>query len=192
MMASSHQGLTAALDIGSSKVVCVVMRDSTDGRSQWLGLGIRPADGIRCAESVDPARAEVAMAGAVADAERSAGASVAQLVLGVACGRMATVVAHASVQLDPTIVRDADLRRLTRGARTYVERDGWYCLHQDLDRYRLDGMRYDRAPLDRFGRRLDVEIASVTADGAPIDRRARVAGASGLSSQQSCLCRSPA
>lgn len=179
-MRPSNPGLTAVLDIGSSKIVCVVLGSVGGDEPLWAGLGVRPAEGITCGEVAEPSDAQAAIASAIADAERSAGRSIASVILGVSCGRLATVRANATISLDPTIVRPEDIKRLLRGARVFAERGGRYRLHDDVLGYRLDQQLFAAPPMDRFGRHLDVELVSVTADAVPVRRLIAATEASGV------------
>ena len=177
---SSNRGLTAVLDIGSSKIACVVVQPMQHAAPRWVGLGVRPAEGIRCGEVADASDAAPAILGAIADAERSAGAPVTAIVVGVGGGRMASVQATASAVLDPTIVRETDVRRLLRAAAAYAERNGRTRLHDEHLGYRVDGVWCEAEPIDRFGRRLDLESIAITADTVPLQRLMTIAEASGV------------
>ncbi len=173
-------GLTGVLDIGSSKVVCVALAPEPRSDARWVGLGVRPAEGIKCGEIIDTALAEVAIVGAIADAERAAGASLDHVILGVGCGRLATVNVDLAVALDPTIVKADDIRRLRQGARTYAERDNRWSLFEEVSSFRLDGASHATAPLERFGRKLEASMTLVTADAGSVGRLVATTERSGL------------
>ncbi len=147
--------------------------------SHWVGLGVRPADGINCGAITDSALAEGGIVGAIADAERAAGGQVQTIILGVGCGRLSSLHVDLSVRLDPTIVQSGDVERLRDGARTYAERDERWCLYEDVGGFKLDGVDQARAPLERFGRTLQANMSLVTADADPVGRLVSITERSG-------------
>lgn len=175
--------LTGVLDVGSSKLVCVPLVFENgglgNGGPRWVGLGVRPAEGIKAGEIVDPSAAEAALAAVIADAERSAGAALSRIVVGVGCGRMASHAFTAEVSLDPTVVQASDIARIRRSVRSLAERDARMLLHEDT-RYALDGRASAPAPIERFGRRLEADVIAVTADAVPLQRLIAGVGRAGI------------
>lgn len=168
--APSPSGLTGVIDIGSSKIACLALDAGAQGGPRWAGLGIRPAEGIKCGEIVDAGLAERAIVGAIADAERAAGAPLEAIALGLGCGRLVSLDVDLAVALDPTIVLDSDIQRLRSSARAYAERDRRTSLMEDVRQFRLDGVCHDRPPLERFGRKLEAAMSMVTADREAVAR----------------------
>jgi cell division protein FtsA len=175
-----RSGLTGVVDIGSSKVVCVALAPGSLGHARWVGLGVRAAEGLKCGEITDTTLAESAIIGAIADTERAAGASLDHIILGIGCGRLASLQVELAVPLDPAIVRAEDIRRLRQGARTYAERDHRWSLFEEVCGFRLDGTRHTTAPLECFGRRLEANMTLVTADAGPVGRLVATTERSGL------------
>ncbi len=182
--------LTGVIDIGSSKIVCVALAPAKDASPhpagpdpdglRWVGLGVRPAEGMKCGEITDTLQAEAAIVGAIADAERAAGASLDHIILGVGCGRLSSLQIDLATALSPTIVQPDDVKRLRRGARTYAERDQRWSLFEEVGQFRLDGATFLKAPLERFGRKLEAAMTLVTADAAPVGRLVATTERSGL------------
>src|SRR5688572_9010265 len=97
-MTGSRATLVAGLDIGTSKVACLIgrlrpcqPRDALVGRSHAIdviGISHIQSRGIKAGAVVDAAEAEHAVRQAVAMAEQMAGVRVESVVLSVSAGRM--------------------------------------------------------------------------------------------------------
>ena len=75
----------AALDIGSSKVTCMISRrgDATDGEPRVAGAGAQGTKGVRSGAVVDLDNLERSIRLAVEQAERAADLRITDVVLGV-------------------------------------------------------------------------------------------------------------
>ena len=84
-MAKTRNGVIAALDIGTSKVVCFVAR--VDGQGlRVVGIGHQPAQGMRSGNIVDMEAATRAISTAVSTAEEMCGEHVREVIVGVSGG----------------------------------------------------------------------------------------------------------
>ena len=81
-MAKTRNGVIAALDIGTSKVVCFVAR--VDGQGlRVVGIGHQPSMGMRSGNIVDMEAATRAISSAVSTAEEMCGEHVREVIVGV-------------------------------------------------------------------------------------------------------------
>ena len=88
-MAKTRNGVVAALDIGTSKVVCFVAR--VDGQGlRVVGIGHQPAQGMRSGNIVDMEAATRAISSAVSTAEEMCGEHVREVIVGVSGGSPAS------------------------------------------------------------------------------------------------------
>ena len=91
--------VVGALDIGTSKVCCLIAASDGKGRHRLLGFGHQRMRGIKAGVVVDPEKAERGGRAAIAQAERMAGLTLARVVVAVTCGRLKseTFTARATV-----------------------------------------------------------------------------------------------
>ncbi|NJO23389.1 MAG: hypothetical protein HC868_11135 [Sphingomonadales bacterium] len=73
--------MIGALDIGTSKVCCLIAETDAQGGHRLLGFGHQRMRGIKAGVVVDPEKAERAVRAAVAQAERMAGLTLARAVV---------------------------------------------------------------------------------------------------------------
>ena len=121
-------GIVTVLDIGSSKVCCIIakLRPAEESallpgrtqRVQVIGIGHQKSQGVKSGVIVDLDRAEQAIRLAVDAAERMAGLTVESLIVNVSAGRLRSDTFNASIELGGHEVDGGDIKRvLAAGAR---------------------------------------------------------------------------
>jgi len=168
----------AALDIGTSKIVCLIARlkpcvqpESLSRRShavEILGIGHTRARGMKGGTVIDLAEAEEAVRHAVAAAERMAGLELDSVVTTVSAGRLQSELFHATVHVAGANVTNQDIERVLAAGSRHSLRDGRVVLHSIPIGYALDGNRGVRDPRGMLGKRLGVDMHVVTADAAAL------------------------
>jgi cell division protein FtsA len=166
--------VVAALDIGTSKIACLIARlkplgddAAPRGRThsvELIGFGHTRARGIKAGTVIDMARAEEAIRLAVDAAERSAKVEIASVVLALSGGRLGSESFAASVRLPGASVEEGDIHRVLDAASLHSVRDGRGVLHSLPIGYALDGNRGIRDPRGMLGETLSVDLHVVTGD----------------------------
>lgn len=169
-----RQRIVAVLDIGTSKVGCVIAKatpvsgadgdDAESMRFDILGLGHHRAEGVKSGLVVQLDAAEHCIRSAVDEAERMAGVTVEDVIVAVSCGRLKGETFAASVALPNGTVQEDDIARILAGACDYAGRDSRVVLHALPVSYGLDGNSGIRDPLGMCGERLVIDVHAVTAD----------------------------
>ncbi len=128
-----RSSLITVLDIGSTKICCVVARLSPrdegkalKGRThsvEVLGFSYGPSAGVKGGVVTDIDQAEHAIRSVVGMAERNAGVTVQSIVVNISAGRLGSETFSASVSLDGHEVEDRDLEKsLAHGQRAVCAR----------------------------------------------------------------------
>ncbi len=162
----SPTGAIGVLDIGTSKICCLIASRTTPPR--LLGLGHQRARGIKAGIVVDMAEAEQSIRAAIAQAERQARITLASVHVSISGGQLRSSHFAASAPIADNVVKDADIERLTDGARHYAERDGRSLIHLNNIAYRLDASSNLRDPRGMTGRTLTGDMHAVTADDSTV------------------------
>lgn len=165
--------VVGALDIGTSKIACLVAQIETDrdgavGDVRVLGSGVHRSAGVKAGVVTDPQATEGVVRAAVAQAERASGVTLEEVFVSVACGRLKSLNFAAHADIAARRVRDSDITRILEGARSYAERDGRILIHMNRKAYRLDGAPGGDDPRGLAARRLTADIHAVTADEGAI------------------------
>ena len=103
----------AALDIGSSKICCMIGESDGSGGVRLLGHGTHASAGIRSGEVSDLDALSSAIGNTVQSAEREAGLSVHSASVVVPGGKPVSSINTRSLTLSDAIVRRRDINRLT-------------------------------------------------------------------------------
>lgn len=169
-----RSAVIAALDIGTSKIACLIGRlkplnggTHLGGRThsvELIGFGHTRARGIKAGTVIDMERAEEAIRIAVDAAERSAKVEIASVVLAISGGRLGSDSYAASVRLPAPSVEEGDIARVLDAASLHSVRDGRGVLHSLPVGYALDGISGIHDPRGMLGETLSVDLHVVTAD----------------------------
>ena len=160
--------ILAVLDIGTSKVVCLIAHVDPASGVRIVGLGHQRSKGVKAGVIVDLEDAEAAIRAAVGQAERMAGVTLSQVVVAVSCGRLSSLNFTASTEVEAGLVGADDVARAMHGARAYAERDGRSLVHLNQVGVRLDGAPGAADPRGMAAHRLGIDLHAVTADDAPL------------------------
>jgi cell division protein FtsA len=167
------------LDIGSSKICCLIARltpsegdsEALKGRThavEMLGIGHQRSRGIKSGAVVDLDAAEEAIRHVVDTAERMAGITVDSLIVNVSAGRLASETYSASVGVGGQPVTDGDIGRVLAAGRSHSVGEGRTVVHSLPIGYSLDSDGGIADPRGMAGARLGVEMHMVTADSQPL------------------------
>lgn len=175
---AGRSGLVTVLDIGSSKLCCIIARllpceenRALPGRThriKVIGIGHQKSEGVKSGVIVDLDRAEQAVRLALDAAERMAGVTVDSLFVNVSAGRLKSEAFSASVNLGGHEVDKGDIRRvLAAGARQSLKAER-QVVHALPVGFSLDGERGVRDPSGMIGDTLGVDMHVLSADAAPL------------------------
>ncbi len=163
----------AFLDIGSSKVGCLIVSPPSDDVHvgaplpvRKLGFGLTRSRGIRAGAVVDLAQAEEAVRQAVAEAEQDAGVSITDVTVAVSAGRLASLNFSGGARPATGAVTSADIDKVLDAGAGFAARDGRELLHLHRLGFRLDGQAGIRNPRGMSGQKLNVDVNAVVADAA--------------------------
>lgn len=176
--ATHRSGIVTVLDVGSSKVCCIIGRlrpreesSQLKGRThrvQVIGIGHQKSHGVKSGVIVDLDKAEQAIRLAVDSAERMAGLTVESMIVSLSAGRLRSESFSATVKLGGHEVTGADIKRvLLAGARQVLQADR-EVIHSLPVGFSLDGEHGVRDPRGMVGETLGVNMHVLTGDAAPL------------------------
>jgi cell division protein FtsA len=160
-------GLIAALDVGSSKVVCLIGR-AEPGSLRVLGAALRESQGIRSGTITSLDLAEESIRDAVAAAENLADTRIQNVLLSVSCGSPTSVTSRAVMTIGGALVSDAHLRALIADGRSRCALDGYDILQSAPTSYVVDEARGVRNPSGMFCQRIGVAMHAVAVKPSPL------------------------
>ncbi|WP_024508340.1 cell division protein FtsA [Bradyrhizobium sp. ARR65] len=173
-MPHKRTALVASLDIGTSKIACMIARlkpcppsDALRGRThvaELIGYSQIQSRGVKAGAVVDLNECEQAVRQAVSLAERMAKVRVESVLLSVSGGRLQGHMIEAATDIRGGSVTAADVARLTSTGMRHATGVGRTVLHALPTSYALDGVKGVRDPKGMVARQFGVEMNVVTAD----------------------------
>jgi cell division protein FtsA len=151
--------LIGVLDIGSSKVSCVIARVDGPDYLQVIGVGHQLSKGLRGGHIIDMQEAELSILNAVHLAEQMAKEIIREVYINVPSCFSRTV--GAELPVPGHAVDDADMRRLLTLARQVQEPQGQQPIHTIPTSYEIDGRKGIRDPRSMYGETLGVDIHTI-------------------------------
>ncbi|MBL4638945.1 MAG: cell division protein FtsA [Kordiimonadaceae bacterium] len=157
------RGVIAALDIGSSKVACLVAEFGENGRFKVKGVGNRDCNGgVVAGAIVDMDLTEKAIRASVGQAEKMAGTTISDVVISFSGGSPKSKVVEVEVDITGHAVSEADLAEAMRLAKSQIDFEEDGLLHAFPAAYAVDGNYGTKAPVGMYGKKLAVAVLVVT------------------------------
>jgi cell division protein FtsA len=151
--------LIGVLDIGSSKVSCVIARVDGPDSFQVIGVGHQLSKGLRGGHIIDMQEAELSILNAVHLAERMAKEIIREVYINVPSCFSRTVAVELPVS--GHAVDGADMRKLLALTRQVQEPQGQQPIHTIPTSYEIDGRKGIRDPRNMYGETLGVDIHTI-------------------------------
>lgn len=158
----------AVLDIGTSKICCMIASARSGEGFSLIGRGFQSADGLLCGEVVDLEAAESSIRAVLAEAEEQAGESIREAVVVTGAGRPRSRLMRVERGLDGRTVAEKDIRSCLDRARQEVAEAGLTALHLVPIEVSVDGGRPLKDARGIPGSRLEALIHVVAADPQPL------------------------
>lgn len=168
-------GLVAALDIGTTKVCCLIGRITADpglyrdAGVKIIGIGHQVSGGLRSGTVVDLDDAEASIRATVEAAEQMAGENIQGVVVNVSGGQPLSRLIAYEISIAGHEIGDADLRRILDPS---VLKNGLArereLIHTIPVGYSIDGNRGVRDPRGMYGERLGVNMHVISALSGPL------------------------
>lgn len=175
-MPPNKTALVAALDIGTSKIACLIARlkpcppsETLRGRShsvELIGMSHVRSRGVKAGAVTDLNECEHSVRHAVALAERMAKVRVESVLLSVSAGRLSGELMEASAEVQGGAVAQSDIDRVIGAGMRHATTQGRTILHVLPVSYSLDGVKGVRDPRGMVARQFGVDMNVVTADAS--------------------------
>src|SRR5215472_9403416 len=173
-MPQRRTALVASLDIGTSKIACMIARlkpsassEALRGRThavELIGYSQIQSRGVKGGAVVDLAECEQAVRQAVSLAERMAKVRVESVLVSVAGGRPVGQLIEAAADVRGGTVTQADVTRVTSTGMRHATGEGRTVLHALPVGYTLDGVKGIRDARGMVAHQFGIDMNVVTCD----------------------------
>ena len=167
-MSARSTDTVCVLDIGSSKVACLIGRKDPSVDLRLLGCGTAVSRGVKAGAVVDLDAAELGIRKAVEKAERAAGVSVHGVTVNVGLQSLKSKHLRVQTEFASGAIADRDLKRVIGSSMIELSEPDYAILHALPRDWEVDGETGIRDPRGMFGQRLGVEMHFVTAGIGPL------------------------
>jgi len=164
-MAKRSSDIIVGLDIGTTKIACVVAERTDDG-IDVIGVGTQLSRGLKKGVIVNIDSTVAAIRQAVAEAEGMSGCMISQVYVGIAGGHIKGVNSTGTVAVKDREVRPGDVAKVLDLARAIALPADRHIVHVLPQEYKIDGQDGVREPLGMCGVRLEARVHIVTAAAA--------------------------
>jgi cell division protein FtsA len=174
------QDLIVGLDIGTTKICCVV-GEAREGQVDIVGLGAAPtAGGLRKGVVVNIENTVRAIRKAVEEAETMAGCEIRSVYTGVGGGQTKVVNSQGIIAIKDREVTPADVDRVIDTARTVAIPSDREVIHTLIQDFLIDGQDGIKDPVGIHGVRLECKVHIVTGAVTALNNILKCANRAGL------------
>ncbi len=158
------RGSVAVLDVGTSKVTCLVAEPSGNRESHVTGIGYQLARGMKCGQITDAAELETSILAAVHAAEQMAGETIENVIVSLSGKHLNSHTVSVELAVPGEGVSDQDIADILReGCNSVTDRER-SVIHCFATQYQLDGAKGIRDPRHMYGSRLGADLHIITAN----------------------------
>jgi cell division protein FtsA len=161
-MPKENKNLVVALDIGTSKVACLVAELGPDAGLEILGMGSHESRGLKKGVVVNIEATVAAIQRALEEAELMADCKIAAAYVGIAGSHIRSFNSTGMVAVKDREVGVTDVDRAVETARAVNIPTDQQILHVLRQEFIIDGQEDVREPIGMSGVRLEVKVHIVT------------------------------
>jgi cell division protein FtsA len=156
------------LDVGTSKICCVIARVRDGNRIEVMGAGYAPSGGLKKGVVVDLDEAAAAIRKAAQEAERKSSHSVEWVMVGISGDHIQSFNCHGALSVNGKHqeVTPDDVAQVIQAAQTAPLPSDREAIHVLPQEFFLDGRGDIRNPVGLTAQRLDVDVHMVTCESA--------------------------
>ncbi|GIX31127.1 MAG: cell division protein FtsA [Porticoccaceae bacterium] len=162
MANAQREQMIVGLDIGTSKVACIVGVVGSDGGLEVVGMGMHRSCGMKKGVVVNIESTVHAIQRAVEEAELMAGCHIHSVYAGIAGSHIRSLNSHGIVAIKDREVQQADIDRVIDAARAVAIPADQEILHVLPQEFIIDNQEGVRDPIGMSGVRLEAKVHLVT------------------------------
>ena len=183
------RAVIAGLDVGTTKICCVIAEPTAAGGLDIVGVGVSPSRGLRKGVVVNIDSTVEAVRQAVSEAEQVAGVEITSVVAGIAGGHIRGINSRGVVAVSGKHreVSQADVDRALEAAKAVNLPPDREIIHVLPQTFVVDDQDGVKEPVGMSGVRLEVEVHLVTGAVTSVQNVIRSVNRAGLTVQDVVL-----
>jgi cell division protein FtsA len=161
-MSKEYKDLIVGLDIGTSKITCVVADLRPDGRLEVVGIASQASAGLKKGVVVNIEATVDSISRVIQEAEQMAECKIRDVYTGIAGSHIRSFNSNGMVAIKEKEVSPMDVTRVIETARAMPLPADQQILHILTQEFIIDGQDGVREPIGMSGVRLEVKVHIVT------------------------------
>lgn len=157
-MIKQRNSVIAVLDVGSSKILCMIAKFSASGDLEILGSNIHIASGIKSGIITDLQSATESIATTIEGAEKNAGIRINNLYVNIAANNLISHQLSAEIDVAGHEINSKDINKLLLQILDKYNDQQVSIIHSFIYDYTLDGNHGITNPLGMYGSTLSCEV----------------------------------
>ena len=160
----SKSPVVAVLDVGSSKICCLIAQLDKNENISIIGAGFQESQGLVSGVITDMSALESSIRDCVASAEKMASLRIKKVIIGFSSVNIDIENINIEVDLKGAVISQGDLDKaynFLSKKHNFVDKS---ILHIIPFQYSIDGNKGVKSPLGMFGDKLGLDISIISAD----------------------------
>lgn len=159
-----EDSMVVGLDIGTTKIACIIAEQDTGGGLKIVGVGVSPSDGLRKGVVVNIDKTVRSIQKAVEEAELMAGVDVDAVWVGIAGDHIRAINSRGVVAIsrDDKEITELDVLRAVDAAKAVSIPMDREILHVIPQEYVVDDQKGIKDPIGMCGVRLETQVHIIT------------------------------
>ena len=159
---AKQSNLIVGLDIGTTKICCIIGEINDQGGLDVIGIGTHPSKGLRKGVVVNIERTVESIKNAVEEAELMSGLEIESVYVGIAGGHIKGFNSHGVIAIKNKEITRADMDRVIDAAKAVAIPMDREVIHVIPQEYIVDDQDGIKTPLGMSGVRLEAKVHIVT------------------------------
>ncbi len=154
--------LIVGLDIGTTKICCIIGEVNDQGGLDVIGIGTHPSKGLRKGVVINIESTVESIKSAIEEAELMSGSEIDSVYVGIAGGHIKGFNSHGVIAVKNKEISEADMNRVIDAAKAIAIPMDREVIHVIPQEYIVDDQDGIKTPLGMSGVRLEAKVHIVT------------------------------
>jgi cell division protein FtsA len=160
-MIKQRKNIIAAIDIGSSKIICGMAKILGDGELEIISINSQLARGIKSGVITDLKIASDAIAQVIDEAEKISGIAIRTVYINVSSSNLISHQLNSEIDVSGHEINSNDLTKLLFNSLSKYDEQQLQVVHSFVYDYILDGNRGVTNPLGMYGSKLSCSVSTL-------------------------------
>lgn len=156
------KSLVAVLDIGATKIICLIAYLKPDGALNVVGVGHCESSGFKSGVITNVKQAENSIVTAVEIAERMCGEEIDRVIVTLSSSTIHSSIINSELHLPGKKINERDINNLIRHTIANIDSEKEEIIHYAPIKYALDDVSGIENPVGLFGYKLSLDLQVIT------------------------------